>query len=243
MVTMVTMVTMRMPTLTNRPRLASVRTEASCCRNSGARDASAGRPAQMDPGGAARPSRDLSRRTRGVCGKKSGEPAKDAHLLRRVCVGGDGRVTSCHWGAGHARVRVCVCVCVARVTRGERYLIKRLTCVYKAGFSQPLPSPSPRPAPRTAPAMRPGAPHGHAPARAGARADERACERDREAEGPRGGAVGRRRARASACAVCARVYVLYTRVPRALSPRSTHTKPRRNVYPPATQSHVTSSSR
>ena len=57
MVTMVTMVTMRMPTLTNRPRLASARTEASYCGNSGARDASAGRPAQMDcrdgPGGCA----------------------------------------------------------------------------------------------------------------------------------------------------------------------------------------------
>ena len=66
MVTMVTMVTMRMPTLTNRPRLTSVRTEASCCGNSGARDASAGRPAQMDyrdgpRGCAARPRRETER--------------------------------------------------------------------------------------------------------------------------------------------------------------------------------------
>ena len=76
MVTMVTMVTTRMPTLTNRPRLASVRTEASCCGNSGARDASAGRPAQMDcrdgPGGAARlrdrDARDLSRERRDARG-------------------------------------------------------------------------------------------------------------------------------------------------------------------------------
>ena len=106
---MVTMVTMRMPTLTNRPRLASARTEASCCGDSGARDASAGRPAQMDcrdgPGGAAR-LRDRDAREAETCLERRtwrvwSETRRTSKGCAFACAGCGwvgGRVTSCRGG-------------------------------------------------------------------------------------------------------------------------------------------------
>ena len=47
----VTMVTMRMPTLMSRPKLPSVRTEASCCHRNNERQRRSGRRPQMDPRG------------------------------------------------------------------------------------------------------------------------------------------------------------------------------------------------